>query len=229
MHHYFRGTTLFSSPFFPYHSSMLVKDVMTHEVVAIGPDLPIKDVNALMEQRNIRHFPILSDERLIGIVSDRDVGRVGSAHPKAPKGVGFKDLVNRIMVSPVLSAHPLDPVEEAAKLLRQRKIGALPVLDGDALVGIVTATDLLDAFTKMSGVYGATTHLEVEVENRPGALAELLSEVAERGVNVPSVMTVKSGPEYVQLSLRAETIDGKGLARQLRSAGFAVLWLAEKP
>src|SRR5690606_31821682 len=164
---------------------MLVSDVMTRQVVAIGPDTPIRDVQALMEQRNIRHFPILEaraspgqPDALVGIVSDRDVRLVGADHPKAPPDVRSSDPISRLMVTKVVTAHPGDPIQETAKAMRTRKIGAMPVMDDGSLVGIVTAADLLDALVSMSGVEQATSRLEVEIANRPGALAELLGVIA---------------------------------------------------
>jgi acetoin utilization protein AcuB len=207
---------------------MLVQDIMTRSVVAIGPEMPISDVNTLMEQRNIRHFPIVENASLIGIVSDRDIRIVGSEHPKAPKGVSLKHAIRSIMKTPVLTAHPLDPIEEAAKVLRVHKIGAMPVLDDEVLVGIVTAIDFLEAMTKMTGVYDATSRLEVEVDNRPGSLAAVLESIASKNVNVSSVMTTRSEPEVVNFVLRVGTIDVRTLANALRDEGFQVLWPLEK-
>ena len=86
---------------------------MTKQVVAIDPNMPIGDVYALMQQRDIRHFPIVEDNSagkstLVGIVSDRDIRLVGSALPQAPKGVILDDPVRKLMSSPVveLSSYP---------------------------------------------------------------------------------------------------------------------------
>lgn len=207
---------------------MLVQDIMTRNVVAIDPEMPIGDVNTLMEQRNIRHFPIVETSTLVGIVSDRDIRIVGSAYPKAPKGITMKDAVRNIMKFPVLTAHPLDPIEEAAKVLRVHKIGAMPVLNDDTLVGIVTGIDFLEAMTKMTGVYDATSRLEVEVDNRPGSLAALLDSIARKNINVSSVMTTRSDPEAVNFVLRVSTIDVRGLAQALRSEGFLIVWPIDK-
>jgi acetoin utilization protein AcuB len=207
---------------------MLVQDIMTRNVVAIDPEMPISDVNSLMEQRNIRHFPIVEASSLIGIVSDRDIRVVGSEHPKAPRGIHMKHAVRSIMKSPVLTAHPLDPIEEAAKVLRVHKIGAMPVLDNENLVGIVTAIDFLEAMTKMTGVYDATSRLEIEVDNRPGALAAVLEAIAKKNINVSSVMTTRSDAEAVNFVLRVSTIDIRGLATYLRNEGFQIMWPIDK-
>jgi acetoin utilization protein AcuB len=202
---------------------MLIKDIMTKQVVAIGPDVPIGDVYALMEQRSVRHFPILEASKLIGIVSDRDIRSVGSALPQAKKGVILKDPVRDIMNAPVLSAHPLDPVEKAARLMRERKVGAMPVLQGEELVGIVTAIDFLGALVKLTGAEGAS-RLEVEVENRPGMLASLTGAIGRRGLDIASVLTSRQDADAVSFVLRVGTKDGRGLAEALAAEGFSVLW-----
>jgi acetoin utilization protein AcuB len=207
---------------------MLVKDIMTKQVIAIGPEMPIGDVHALMEQRNIRHFPIVESDKLLGIVSDRDIRTVGSQHPQAKPHVTLKDPVAKIMVSPVITAHPLDPIEESAKVLRERKIGAMPVVEDDKLVGIVTGIDFLEALVKMTGVEPGSTRLEVEVENRPGMLAKLAAEIAARGVNIASVLSTRKDDETLVFVLRVGTIDGRRLANALKAAGFHVLWPPDK-
>lgn len=215
---------------------MLVGEIMTRQVVAIAPDTPIRDVQLLMEQRNIRHFPILdqgtegrkpgSSDRLVGIVSDRDLRSVGADHPRAPKGVRATDPVSALMASPVVTVGPREPIENAAKTLSEQKIGAMPVMQDGKLVGILTATDLLHALVKMSGVNDSASRLEVEVVNRPGALAGLLDRVASRNLNVSSVMTSRSDADTVTFVLRVGTPDGAEIAAHLRELGYTVLWPA---
>lgn len=211
---------------------MLVQDIMTRKVVAISPDMPIADVHALMEQRNIRHFPIMEPtegegERLTGIVSDRDIRSVGASHPFAPAGVTMSSPVSRIMIRDVMTAHPLDPIEESARMLREYKIGAMPVLEGDELVGIVTAIDFLDALVAMTGVNRSSSRLEIEVPNRPGALAALLDRIAARGHNVSSVFTSERHEDSLSFVLRVETISGHQLAADLRDQGYHIAWPAD--
>ena len=213
---------------------MLVQDIMTRQVVAIGPDMPIGDVNALMEQRNIRHFPIIDDPKdgpgkLVGIVSDRDIRTVGSDHPEAPPGLTHKHPVRRLMVTDILTAHPLDPVEEAAKVLCANKIGAMPVLDGENLVGIVTGIDFLEALVHLTGVHEAATRLDVELPNRPGALAGLLTRIATRNYAVVSVMTAHQDRNNLIYALRVNALNGRGLVKDLQDAGYSVVWPQDKP
>ncbi len=214
---------------------MLVQDIMTRKVVAISPDMPIADVHALMEQRNIRHFPIMESvtgdgapvgeaERLVGIVSDRDIRLVGGNHPDSLPGVTMNSPIREIMIQDVLTSHPLDPIEESARVLREHKIGAMPVLEGDELVGIVTGIDFLDALVAMTGVNRSSSRLEIEVVNRPGALAALLERIAAQGHNVSSVFTSERHEDSLVFVLRVETISGHRLATDLRDQGYHVIW-----
>lgn len=203
---------------------MLVEEIMTRQVVAISPDMPIGDVTVLMAQRALRHFPIVIDGSLVGIVSDRDLRTVGADHPEARPGVGRRDPVSALMTREVWTAHPLDPVDEAANVLRERSIGAMPVMEGDDLVGIVSANDFLHALVRMTGVGRGSTRLEVELPNRPGALAGLLDRIASRGANVASVLTTRSDPEAASFVLRVGTMNGRGLATALRGVGYEVVW-----
>jgi len=213
---------------------MLVQDIMTRQVVAIDPDMPIGDAYTLMRQRDIRHFPIVSNDNgqatLIGIVSDRDIRLVGSELPQAPHGVTLKDPISKLMSSPVITTYPTDPVEESAKVLRREKIGAMPVVDDGELVGIVSGMDFLEALVRMTGVHEAATRLEVEVGDRPGALAELTAAIAKRGMNVSSILTTFDDrhSDTLTFALRVSTIDGRGLAGDLREEGFNVIWPPDK-
>lgn len=208
---------------------MLVRDVMTAPAVAIGPEEPIADVTALMAQRGVRHFPVFEDGALVGMVSDRDVRTVGSDHPEARPGVRPTDPVRRLMRYPVWTAHPLDPIEDTAKFLRDHAIGAMPVVEDDDLVGIVSAADLLDALVRMTGVGQAASRFEVELANRPGALAELLTRLAALEANVVSVLTPYSDPDVVRFVLRVGTIDARQVANRLRASGFDVTWPPATP
>jgi acetoin utilization protein AcuB len=206
---------------------MLVRDIMTTAVVTIGPEATLGQVCEVMQARNIRHLPVLEGGRLIGVITDRDV-HGGSTKlcftPSQPQG-----LVRDAMAHPPKTAHPLDPVEDAARTMRALKIGCLPVVDGDRLVGIVTGIDLLDALLRLTGVDKATGRLELRLADRPGGLARLTALIAERQLNIHSILTYPEGAGLVRAVLRVNTLETRPLAEALRGAGFDVVWPAEKP
>src|SRR5690242_13242734 len=118
---------------------MRLSEIMTPRVVTIAPDASATAAWIRMRRRGIRHLAVVDDSRLVGVVSERDLGgRRGAA---ARRG----RMVRSVMTRTVVRAEPETPVRDAADLMRKWLIGSLPVVDGDRLVGIVTATDVFDA------------------------------------------------------------------------------------
>jgi CBS domain-containing protein len=117
---------------------MLVRDVMTRELVTITPATLPDEARRLMDAHRIRHLPVVSGDRLVGMVSDRDLR--SAAASAAPLTAGA------VMARAPVTVTPDTRIEHAARLMLDRRFGALPVMDGDALAGIVTYTDVLRAF-----------------------------------------------------------------------------------
>ncbi len=221
---------------------MLVQDVMQHPVVTVTSSTPIAEAYRTMHDRRIRHLPVVDDDTLTGIVTDRDLRYATSRLHPSP--VEAEAPVSTIMSDSVITAGPLDPVEEAARLLRARRIGSLPVLDGDSLVGIVTVTNLLDAIINLTGLEKPGGRLAVSLVDESGQLARLTQRVAEAGLDIRSVLTYyedeTSGPEDTVLEdaddnarlrviLRVDTLNVRMLADTLRDEGFDVVWPVQKP
>ncbi len=206
---------------------MLVRDIMTTSVITIGPEATLEQVCEVMQAHNVRHLPVLDGGVLVGVITDRDLHGGGSSPclaPAKPKG-----LVRDAMVHPPRTAHPLDPVEDAARTMRALKIGCLPVLDGERLAGIVTGIDLLDALLRLTGVDQAAGRIELRLADRPGGLARLTALIAERRLNIHSILTYPEGEGQVRTVLRINTLETRPLANALREEGFDVVWPAEKP
>ncbi|GAA5335935.1 MULTISPECIES: CBS and ACT domain-containing protein [Thermus] len=207
---------------------MLVKDVMRSPVVTVGPDATLEEAYRLLLERGIRHLPVVAEGRLLGIITDRDI-RLATSHlnPKGPCPIGEK--VAAVMTKKVVTAHPLDPVEEAARVMRERKIGSLPVLEDGALVGIVTGIDLLDALLELTGVTEPSGRLEVRLPDKVGELARLTGFLAGRGVNIHSLLSYPEDGDFVRAVVRVNTLETHLLAEGLRREGFEVLWPPKKP
>jgi acetoin utilization protein AcuB len=193
---------------------LLVKDSMTREVVALPPQSTAGEALALCRERRIRHLPVLEDDRLVGIVSDRDLRSATPAlgDPARAEALG-RILVHEVMVREVATTHPDDPIEEAANALRERKIGCLPVVEDGALVGIVTSSDVMEALVYLMGAHEPGNRLEVVMPDRPGTLAGVSGIFGELGINIVSVVAGprrplpgSSEPGRVAV-FRADTID----------------------
>ena len=126
---------------------MLVEDVMTRKVITASPDTTVMDTLNLARSNRIRHVPVTENGILKGVVSDRDLRDVSPSILESEDADLLEStLLKDIMVKDVVTIHPLDTVEDAARLLYKHKIGCLPVVTGkNKLVGIVTDGDILSA------------------------------------------------------------------------------------
>ncbi|GGN01424.1 acetoin dehydrogenase [Thermus composti] len=201
---------------------------MKSPVLTVGPETTLEDAYRFLLEKGIRHLPVVEGERLVGIITDRDI-RLATSHlnPQGPCPTCAP--VAEVMTRGVVTAHPLDPVEEAARLMRERKIGCLPVLEDGRLVGIVTGIDLLDALLRLTGVTEPSGRLEVRLPDRPGELARLTGFLAGRGVNIHSLLSYPEEEEAVRAVVRVKTMETHLLAEALRREGFQVLWPPKKP
>jgi acetoin utilization protein AcuB len=134
-----------------------VKDWMSRSAVTIHSDALVRGAVEMMKKRRIRHLPVVDREgHLVGIVTDRDLRQV-VFDPAVQERLGtLGDALSTLRVRDVMTwgvviVHPESDVRHAARLMREQKIGALPVVDGDRVVGILTETDVLRVFQDVLG------------------------------------------------------------------------------
>ncbi|MGH8641535.1 MAG: CBS domain-containing protein [Burkholderiales bacterium] len=126
-----------------------VKDIMSRDVRTLGRNDRLAVADALMQQDRIRHLPVLDGDGVVcGVVSQRDLFRGALLRALGYGGRAEDRLLNQVLVKEAMSAElytasPDMPVAEAAREMIERKIGCLPVVDGEKLVGIMTETDLV--------------------------------------------------------------------------------------
>jgi len=134
---------------------MTVKELMTPNPITTGPDTPVLEARQLMIQKRIRHLLVAEGGKLLGIVTDRDI-RLNLPSPATSLSVWevnyllARMTVESAMTTSVVVVSPRHDATEAASLMLDHTIGALPVVDGGRLVGIITETDLLRAFVKLA-------------------------------------------------------------------------------
>jgi acetoin utilization protein AcuB len=204
---------------------MLVQDVMQRGVVIVGPDTELPEVVRLLQRRGIRHLPVLDQGSLVGIISDRDVKAAVGAGAMSPGGSEARacPTARDIMTRAVVTIAPMFPVEEAARIMVTRKISALPVTEGDRLLGIVTETDVLDLFVRAMGVTEPSSRLDVTLEDQPHALDQVVQAVEASGVAISSIMTLRSPVTGMREAvIRVTTIAPGPAIRALEARGFAV-------
>jgi len=134
---------------------LLVRDLMHTSVLTIAPDAGLDRALVIMNAKRIRHLPVVENGRMVGLISNRDLhlSMVEQGGPQnAPKGMYLPALtkIRTVMKTDVLTLRPEDTVFHAARVMSEKKIGCLPVLDADGrLAGILTETDLLQLLVKL--------------------------------------------------------------------------------
>lgn len=131
-----------------------VGDIMSVSPVTITPSTSVHEAQALMQQRKIRHLPVLKDGRLVGIISDRDIRLVLPSPVTSLTVWELRYLLDKLTVGEVMTyfvmtTAPDCPVTEAVGRMLGHRIGALPVVEDHQVVGIVTRTDILRAFRRL--------------------------------------------------------------------------------
>jgi acetoin utilization protein AcuB len=204
---------------------MLVQDVMQTKLFTVTPDTTLPEAVRLTGQRGVRHLPVLDGDRLVGMLSDRDLKRAMASPATSLEAHELRYLldglrVGEIMTRAVITIGPMFPIEDAARLMVMEKIGALPVTDGDRLIGLVTETDVLRLFVRAMGAGEPSTRLDVVVGNRPHALAEAVQAVEAAGAEISSLVTLASEGGYKQVVIRVRTINPAPVVWALQERGF---------
>jgi acetoin utilization protein AcuB len=200
---------------------------MNNSVITLSAEDTIRLALDTMKQNRIRHIPIIKDDQiLVGIITERDVKDASPSIFQLELKEDFLDKpIKSIMTTNVITGHPLDFVEELAAIIIENKIGCLPILQENKLVGLLTETDLLDTFVKLTGADQPSSHIEVKVPNKAGMLAEVSSILKKRRVNISSVLVYPdSNNQFKILVFRVQTMNVTMITNDLQAEGYDVLW-----
>ncbi len=201
---------------------MLIREVMQPDPITITKGTSLSDAYKLMHEKGIRHLPVLEEGKLVGIVTDRDLRLATSKLSEHPFDPGVA--VEKVMSFPVQTAHPSEPIGGATKMMRELKIGSLPVVENGKLVGIVTGMDILDAMLVLMGMDRPSGRLDVRLSDKPGELARLSLLLSERGVNIHSILSYPEKDGRMRLVLRVNTMEIRPIASAVCDSDFEVLW-----
>ncbi|MBK8987989.1 MAG: CBS domain-containing protein [Chloroflexi bacterium] len=166
---------------------MLVKNRMSQPVITVEPDLPIMDALNLMRSKSIRRMPVVDKQgKLIGIVSNKDLLNASPSSATSLSVWEINYLVGKIKIKDVMTKAVLTisentPIEEAARLMVDNKVGGLPVMRGDQLVGVITESDLFKVLLELMGARETAVRLTAIVPDVLGELDKLTHAIAEAG------------------------------------------------
>ena len=207
---------------------MIVKEVMRTNVICASSDTKATEVKNMMTENNVSKLPVVDNGKLVGIVTKNDLLK---AEPSSATTLDMFEIsyllskltVKKIMNTKVISVGPDEDVEEAARIMVDNQISCLPVVDGDALIGIITKSDLFHMFTEMFGAREKGVRVVALVNDAPGVLAKVAKEISDLNANIISAVTTKQGIDNkIMLTIKATGLDEAKMKSIFEDAGFEI-------
>jgi acetoin utilization protein AcuB len=204
---------------------------MTTDVVMVTSDTPLVKARDVLREHNIKQLPVIdSGGSLVGILTDRDIKQAW-ASPATTLSIYEltyvlqKLNVESVMVKDVITITPGATIERAARILYDHKIGSLPVIDADKLVGIITSTDLMEVLLDALGIKEESGRLVVLVRDRIGVLADVCGLLKHENISIVSMVTLPlhMHPGIFELVMRVTVVDRDRAVECLKQAGYKVI------
>lgn len=193
---------------------MFVRQFMTSQVFTVSPNESIADTLALMRDKKIDRLPVLEKGKLVGFVTDGDLREV-SPSPATTLSVFelnylvAKTPIREVAIKKVITCDPDTRIEDAALLMREHRIGGLPVLEEGKLVGIITGYDILDAFLDIMGSRSPGERVVIEARDKIGVLLDIATTIKQFEVNITSLAFYHKKENQIQflVHLNGEQVD----------------------
>jgi len=213
---------------------MLVGERMTRPVLSVSPDMPIQDALAQMRKENVSRYPVINKKgKLVGIVSEDDLLHASPSDVTSLSVWEINYLVSKITVERVMSTEVITvteetPLEEAARIMADHRVGGLPVMRGKSVVGMITQTDLFRLFLEMLGARESGLRVTVLVKEAPGMLQCLTKAIDQVGGNIIALGTFAGeSTEDREVTLKVNQIDAQGLRKALEPCVLEIKDLRE--
>lgn len=198
---------------------MIVRHWMTKDVLTIGKNASIQDALTLMKTGSIRHLPVVdANKKLLGWVTDADL-----------RGVLIASMLEEltledVMVRKPFTADPDMPLEEAARLILEKRIGGLPILDDGKLIGVITVVDILSAFITIMGMLGNSSRLDLRISTPKTPLDEITRLITDHDAEIISICHVPGADDQERVySLRLKKCDLEPIVVDLTQRGIEVV------
>ena len=209
---------------------MLVVERMSHHPITVTQDVGIEEALKIMRDEKVRRLPVLNRRGLLsGIVSEKDL-LLASPSPATSLSIHemhyllSKMTVSQVMTKDVITVTEYTLLEEAACIMVDNKIGGLPVMRDDKLVGIITETDLFKIFIELLGAREQGVRITMLVPEQPGVLAQVTAEVANMGGNIVALGTfLGEDPTNRLISIKVAGVDEEKLSSTMEAIGMELV------
>jgi acetoin utilization protein AcuB len=202
---------------------------MARAPITIEKDTPVFKALSIMKNNKIRHLPVVSKGKLLGIVTEKNLFYLSPSPATSLSIFEINSLMAEITVAEAMktvqAVKPDTTLEEAALLMREHKIGGLPVVEGDVLVGLITESDIFDAMVKMFGYGKPGIRMVIEAKDRVGLIADITKIIKDFDIVIRSIVTIDKDDTKTDIVLRLNVVDPAPLVAALESNGFEVSYI----
>ncbi len=215
---------------------MLVKDWMTRDPVTVTDETSMMKAIHLMKQNRFRRLPVMHQNHLVGIITDRDLKEASPSKATTLDVHELYYLLAELQVKDIMTRNPLtvsseDTVEHAAQLMLENTISGLPVVDDGQLVGILTQSDVFRAFMHITGIQQAGVQFALRLEDKPGLIKEVVDLLRARGARFVSLLTSytssREGFRDVYIRVRNLSPDAVKAAKEELAGHYEIIYVAE--
>lgn len=208
---------------------MLVRKRMTCNPVVVHPDTSFEDALQLLRTKKIRRLPVVDkDGALVGIVVEKDLLYASPSPATSLSVFEIHYLLSKLQVKDVMTKRVIAidedcPLEEAARIMVDHKIGSLPVLRERQLVGIITETDIFRVMAEALGGRAKGLRVTVGVLEAKGELAKVVDEIVRLGGNIVSLATFwGDDPQHREITVKVQDVKRDALLAALDKVGVQV-------
>lgn len=208
---------------------MFVRDYMTLNPVTVTPETTFPQALNVIRKEKIRHLPVMENGQLVGIVVEKDLL---SNQPSPATTLSVYEIyalietlhVRQMMKSPVITVEGNCPIEEAARIMVENQISCLPIMDGNALLGIITETDIFKVLVSVLGGQQRGNRLTLRLPDRIGELAAVSARIADAGGNIFAVTTARGRASHLaEVTIKETGADREMLMKWLTESGIEVV------
>lgn len=205
---------------------MYVKSRMTKEPYTITANASITDAVALMREKNLKRIPVVDGDKITGILTQSDIQKVSPTKATSLSIFEINYLLSKLtvkdaMTKKIITIDANSLLEEAAVIMRQNRIGTLPVVENNKLVGIITESDIFDAFIDLLGFKDIGSRITVEAKDVPGAMAEIAEIYKSFDVNITHI-AVYRGEGTSDVVIRSTAVDTADIEKKLIETGYKI-------
>ena len=205
---------------------MYVKSRMTKSPYTLTVNASITEAVALMKEKGLKRIPVVDGDNVVGILTQGDIQKVSPTKATSLSIFEINYLLSKLTVKDAMTKHPITVqadslLEEAAVVMREKRIGTLPVVENGRLVGIITESDIFDAFIDLLGFKDIGSRITIEAKDAPGSMAEIAEIFKSHNINI-SHIAVYRGEGISDVVIRSTAVETEQIEKKLIESGYKI-------